>query len=407
MASVNENTTINEQQTKSMVPSGTGESVAQLSAPWYIFRYKTLTRQIREFLQKHPDDMFFPYRKERKVHEATEEKRSHNAGRKPKSDSPATRIEYIEHPCIPGYIFVHADINDAIVMGQEIGLNPWRRKGLINEGDVNAHPLPKGRYYYSVSHKAMVRFMRVVSYHQNGIRIYDPSEIDPEENDIVEFISGELAGQRGYIQTEARKEGGTVIMPLITSEEDALNHSLSSENLDSESLATSALFDSKVNTLFHYGITAKPDLYRIIKFANPVRNRNCIQHANEHAKEILRDYSSGKPICESLAKKLRGYAIRYADAEMDTDIQRANLTLLLYRIYTILEDKDKLAVINQRITDEILPAFDQRINSERGSRKASSSRKKARFIEEKSNIDKAREQRQKRLSAQRQDTNPA
>ena len=348
---------------------------------WYIFRYKVLTKAIKDYFQKHPDEVYFPWRKERKVRDVPTDAVKRKVGRMPKVETSSKKIEYVEKPCIPGYIFVNASIDDAIAMGRDVGLNPWKKRESEGGNDAN---VDKSNRYNFITHTAMLQFMDIVSYFQDGIRTYDPSDIDPEENDLVEFISGTLAGRRGYIKSQERKEGGIVIVP-ISNDEDGEN------NDDSSSLNEESV---RRNSFLHIGIEVTSDQYRIIRFANPVRNNDIIKRTNQKVKELLKDYADGKIINEAQQKRLRGYAIRYAGAEMTTDIQRANLTLLLYRIYTILEDAAKRQEIEQQIRNNIIPAFDKRIENESGKRKEKVITKRAKFIEEKEIIDTALRQRQ-------------
>lgn len=358
--------------------AGDNKIIVSADAPWYIFRYKVLTNHVKTYFQENPDNIFFPWRKERKEYEVEEKAPAkgktigRRQARRDNTVELATRISYIDQPCIPGYIFIHADIQQAIVIGEEIGLTPWKK---TSAGTSFADS------YYTISARTMARFIEVVTYFQGRIQIYDPSDIDPEENDLVEFISGTLVGHRGYIQTHEGKEGGIVIVPLPTGHDDI------------EQPATS-------ETLLHFGIEVSPDLYRIVRFANPTRNREAIKRAQNHVKDILLAYIEGKTIDPTQQKRLRGYALRYAGADMSTPIQRANLTLLLYRIYTILNDDGKKSEVLRTIHDVILPAFDSHIASESGKRKAKVADKKARFQKDLQQIDNAPRQRHQNISAQ-------
>lgn len=362
---------------------------------WYIFRYKTLTKAIRGYFQKHSDVVYFPLRKERRVRELSPESQKRKVGRKPIFDAPAVKIEFIEQPCIPGYIFVNAPIEDAISLGKEVGLNPWKRK-YIQKMENSERKITKECLYYSIPNDTMVKFMDVVSHFQEGIRIYDPSEIDPEENDLVEIISGNLAGRRGYIKTHERKDGGIVIVPLLY-DEDCEGDTLPEEK---------DIDNTQRNAFIHVGIEVEPNQFRIIRFANPVRKNDIIKRTNQKVKELLKDFADGKVINEVQQKRLRGYATRYESAEMTTDIQRANLTLLLYRIYTIIEDTKMLTKLNLQIKDTILPAFDKHIENETGKRKTKVAAKKTRFNEEKEEIDNAFKQRKIRIFAQQSEYEP-
>ena len=389
MTAANEEILTLNQTTTAMVTPDNHAAQPVACDRWYIFRYKVMTKAIREHFQKYSDDIYFPWRKERKVRELPPQP-AMRKGRRLKYTVTPTKIEYVEQPCIPGYIFVHAPIDDAIAMCQTVDINPWKKRYQDLTQNVSTK---KSDLYYSVAHKAMLRFIDAVSHFQEGIRIYDPSEIDPEENDLVEFISGDFAGHQGYIKTQERKEGGIIIIPLLDESPNTQHPTPTSNAATVPDAAASGL-------LLHYGVKATPDQYRIIRFANPVRNNNIIKRTNQKVKELLQHYAEGKITDEEQTKRLRGYATRYEGAEMTTDIQRANLALLLYRIYTILEDADKRAAITQQINNSIIPAFDQHIANETGKRKAKVTAKKARFNKEKEEIDNALRQRHIKISSQ-------
>lgn len=354
MAVVNKDIERNKTNTDAFQTSGNQMPVdAVPMLPWYIFRYRVLTKQLRDYFHDHSDKLYFPCYKIRKEGDT----------------SPADGI-YRERPCLPGYIFIHTPLPEAIELGREVGLNPWKKREYVSG---LAHQ------YYSVSHPAMQRFMHVVSLYEYGVRMYDPSEIDIEPYDEVEFVSGALAGQRGYIQVEKGKSGGVVIIPFTSSQEAE----------DPDTPQTEEAPSPQRMSFLHYGIEAKESEFRIVRFANNTRLNDCLKSANAKVKEIFQLFSSGYKLNDRELKRLNSYLIRYADAQMTTDIQRATHALLLFRIHTMLQNEVMRTKLQQQITQEILPRYDQRIAEAWKKRKDQIKKQKTKFEKEYTQIAEA------------------
>lgn len=299
---------------------------------WYILRYKVLSKSIKNYFLYHTSETFFPFQNVRKKDEAT------------------GMITYLEQPCIPGYIFVKGPLERAKEISNEVSLNLWKRPITDHNGRTIEYPTPDHRYQ-TLSHKSMERFKEAVAHFKNGIKLYDPKDIDLLNDDEVEFITGPLKGQRGHIRIEKGKAGGIVIVPLESSP-------------------------------FHFGIKATPSEYRIVSFANNARHNDFIKQANAKAKSLLEAYSEGKALSDKDHIKLNSYILRFSDTEITTNIQLAQVTLLLYRIYTILEDATMRNKIKQRIATTLLPNYDKRIDEARGNRKIKISKQKDKFLQE-------------------------
>ena len=316
---------------------------------WYIFRYKALSKSTKDYFRKNASEIFFPCRNIRKKDEET------------------GSITYLEQPCVPGYIFVKGPLSRAQEIGNEVNIHPWMKPTVNHNGEAIAYPTSEHRCY-SLSQKTMERFMEAVAHYQNGIKLYDPTDIDLLNDDEVEFIAGPLIGQRGHIRIEKGKAGGIVIVPLASSS-------------------------------LHLGFKAKPSEYRIVSFANNARHNDFIKLANAKAKTLLAAYCEGKPLSDKDRNKLNGYILRFAETETATNIQIAQLTLLLYRIYTILEDTAMCSKLKQRIATTVLPNYDQRIDEARGNRKIKISQQKDKFIQEIKNIETSPKRRAVSLTA--------
>lgn len=299
---------------------------------WYIFRYRVLSKSTKDYFLNHPADTFFPFQNVRKKDEAT------------------GMITYLEQPCIPGYIFVKGPLDRAKEISNEVNLHLWKRPIMDHAGRIIDYPTPDHRYQ-TLSHKSMERFKEAVAHFKNGIKLYDPKDIDLLNDDEVEFITGPMKGQRGHIRIEKGKAGGIIIVPLESSP-------------------------------FHFGIKATPSEYRIVSFANNARHNDFIKQANAKAKSLLEAYCDGEALSDRDHNKLNSYILRFSDTEITTNIQLAQLTLLLYRIYTILEDATMCNKIKQRIATTLLPNYDKRIDEARGNRKIKISKQKDKFLQE-------------------------
>lgn len=316
---------------------------------WYILRYKTLSKSTKDYFLNHPSEIFFPLQNVRKKDEKT------------------GMITYLKQPCVPSYVFVKGPLDRAKEISIEVNLNLWKRPIADHNGKTIDYRTPDHRYQ-SLSHKSMERFKEVVAHFKNGIKLYDPKDIDLLNDDEVEFITGPLKGQRGHIRIEKGKAGGIIIVPLESSP-------------------------------FHFGIKATPSEYRIVSFANNARHNDFIKQANAKAKSLLEAYCDGKALSDKDHNKLNSYILRFSDTEITTNIQLAQLTLLLYRIYTILEEATMCSKIKQRIATTLIPSYDQRIDEARGIRKIKISKQKDKFLQEVKQIETSAKRRAEKLNA--------
>lgn len=363
---------------------------------WYILRYKVLNKNTRDFFFQNSEKVFFPYHKVSKVRVVENKSTDHNY-RGSRRSKYTEKIETYDRPVIPGYIFIQGPLSDAQEIAKKVNLGLWMK----NSRQRNSAALSKAeasssgtvtlmspvelrsayeQQYHSISHKAMLRFMEVISYYKNDVKLYDPAEVDLEQNDEVEFVTGPMKGQRGYVRKENGKAGGLVIVPMSTSQ-------TSDKHKASDGVG-------KVRGSLCYGFKVSASEFRIVRFANNARHTDCLKAVNARVKEILVAYGHGKTIDEKVQKKLKGYLMRYEEAEMSTSIQRANHILLLYRIYTILENKFMLLRVRQRINEEIIPAYDKRISTEHGERKGRVVRQKETFLKEVEDIEQVSRLRQ-------------
>lgn len=322
-------------------------------APWYIIRYSVLSKQVSQILRQYPDVVFFPLIKHQKL-----QPQNH-------------QTVFVEKPIIPGYIFVHMQLSHAMNLSKILNLHLWQKRigERLSETDDGTQLISSksvshfANQFHKIPHTAMQRFMQIVSYFQNDIELYDATDIDVEQNDLVEFITGPLQGQRGFIRLERRKSGGLIILPLTSS-------------------AGSANTDSSERPLLHFGIQAKPHEYRIVRFANNTRNSDTIRHANIKVSQLLATYCVGTQLSDKDRKCLKALSLRYADAQMDTLKQRTAHALLMLRIFTLMQDFLRLQKLSIHIETSLLPALTQHIVTSKGVHKERAMKQRDTFIQQ-------------------------
>lgn len=377
-----------EVKSVSLQENTTHKGLAIVQSPrWYILRYKILTTRIKDLLFSTSHEVFFPCRKVIDGQKATGKGYS------------------FDKPIVPGYVFIRATFDEAKSFVQNTGLVLWRKRdadkpALSNSLILSAeerHEIEESMYY-TIGDGVMRTFIHVVEYFRNDIKLYDATDIDVEQDDEVEFISGPMKGKHGFVRTQMRKSGGIVIVPLMT---DSDNGSKSSDTKKAKTVKSNEKADDgkSRSALLHYGIPAKAEEYRIVRFANNTRNGESIKRATIKVKDLLEAYRRGATLEEKDHKRIKGYILRYSDTVMDTAIQRANRSLLLYRIYTILEAPLQLEKVKFEIETKIIHNFDSRIAAARGEHKGRIERQKAAFLSEIEYIDASHEERRKYIIA--------
>ena len=270
---------------------------------WYIFRYRIMNKHTKEYFQNNSDKVFFPYRKVRKVQEDT------------------GKVDYVDQPMVPGYIFVHANLDDAIALGKKVEMNLWRKRLADIDTTVTANTSYERKAldesnYYSIKDNVMRQFIRAVEVSSHDFKILDASHIDLAKDDYVEIIAGNFKGYKGYLKSVNGSNGGLVIVPL-----------------EAESGA-----DIPSNSLLNYGISAKSCEVAILSFAKGSRRAtDQLNHASEVVGRVMKAYAKGETITEQQKTRLRGYIQRFSQVKLERHIQQIRLALMLYRIYTVLE----------------------------------------------------------------------
>lgn len=277
---------------------------------WYVYRYHVMSNKLKEQIKSFPLDTFLPYRYVKVI----------NA--KGKTD-------YQEQPVIPTYLFVRGSLKDVIEKGKELQFAPMRKHMAVGE--------IWNQDYVTVSDKDMHLFQQATELFRHDINFYDASVIDLEKDDRVIFLDGILKGTQGYLKSEQGRDGGVVVVPL-------------NQN-DSES------------NLF-YSVTVKPESLGVIQFARG--NQHFLDKHKSIRKvvdEAMTAYCQGESISPKQRERMLSYVFRFSQLKPNTDIQRANHLMLLYRIYTILELFIQRDEIGQKIQDKVLQSFGDRVEA--------------------------------------------
>lgn len=334
---------------------------------WFVYRYKALTPSVKNHFRMSSLELFFPHRKVHKAQNGT------------------AKAEYRELPIIPGYIFVYAGLDDAINLGKEVDMSPWRRKIPLQvdkskimtvENDLNQYReylyAKRTALYYSVDNDTMRQFIRAVEINAQDFKLLAADCVDLGKDDFVEIITGKYKGYKGYLKSVNGSNGGLVIIPLLK-----------------ESPSPSTVNRSR-RSLLHYGIPASSSEVAILSFAKGShRATDQLSHAAKVVDRLLEAYSSGEEITSQQSIRLLGYVHRFRKVQLESLIQRTNLALLLYRAYTILELTTEMQAVRKTLETEILPECERRMLNAANRDKASSARTYHNCISKKEEADNA------------------
>ncbi len=265
---------------------------------WYIYRCRTLTNHIMDAFRDANVQVYIPCGHVKTVRKG--------------------QTEYLESPSTPGYIFVHAPLDQCIELARQLDIVMWKHRDFQLDAKRMTDPKPltfreRESQYYWVRDVDMRHFMRAVEMHDLDVQVLDASNIDFQKDDRVVFLDGELKGVQGYLKTTQGKGGGVVVVPL---------------NQDGSLRSTGIC----------YTINAQPDELGIIAFAS----------GNRHARDIMRSTQkvidaafasrkAGQPVTAAQRERLLGYVRRFSGVHLDTNIQKVNHFTLLDSIYQLLD----------------------------------------------------------------------
>ena len=265
---------------------------------WYIYRCRTLTSRIRDTFRDANVQVYMPCSHVKTV-----------AG---------GRTDYKETPSVPGYIFVHAPLDQSIELARQLDIVMWKHRDSQLDAKRITNPRPltfqeRESQYYWVRDVDMRHFMRAVEMHDLSVQVLDASNIDYQKDDRVVFLEGDLKGVEGYLKTTQGKGGGVVVVPL---------------NQDGTLRSTGIC----------YTINAQPNELGVTAFAS----------GNRHARDIMRSTQkvvdaafearkAGQSVTSAQRERMLGYVRRFSGVRLDTNIQKVNHLTLLDSIYQLLD----------------------------------------------------------------------
>lgn len=364
---------------------------------WYIFRYKTLPARIKDKFCKCSVDssfeIFFPYRRIKKI------------------DADSGKVEFVERPAVPGYIFVRSTLEVAAELSKSVDLPLWKKpvSGIPADSSTRETSAEKSLVtlqeykklqrkrteerkaaeidrYYTIPDPAMHAFIRAVELNTQDIKLLDASDIDLQKDDEVEITAGDYKGTRGFLKVVNGKSGGVVVVPLNTTS--SKDSSLRQQQ------------DTK-NALLYYGIPVQATEIAILSFAKGSRRAtDQLNRAKTVVDDMLASYIKGDTITSSQRNRLLGYIQRYRDTQFDRPIQRANLGVLLYRIYSILELYMERDTIKQQLVEEIFPDCLRRIEGLRERDRKTAQKTYQSYLDQTAEAEEAYEKRSRALNAE-------
>ena len=240
--------------------------------------------------------------------------------------------------------------------------------------------------YYTIPDPAMHAFIRAVELNTQDIKLLDASDIDLQKDDEVEITAGDYKGTRGFLKVVNGKSGGVVVVPLNTTS--SKDSSLRQQQ------------DTK-NALLYYGIPVQATEIAILSFAKGSRRAtDQLNRAKTVVDDMLASYIKGDTITSSQRNRLLGYIQRYRDTQFDRPIQRANLGVLLYRIYSILELYMERDTIKQQLVEEIFPDCLRRIEGLRERDRKTAQKTYQSYLDQTAEAEEAYEKRSRALNAE-------
>lgn len=278
---------------------------------WYVLRYRVLSALLKEQLAKSPVEIFHKYRLVNVNH--------------------GKKNEVHEVPVLNGYVFVHAELNEVKALAQRLNLPIML--DIFRERCIH------------IPHRAMLPFMQAVKLKTGDLDLCDPKEIDPEKDDVVVFNSGELKGTWGYLKPGRGRNGGRVIVPLSLSDDREWTFS----------------YDHPHKAPLCYSLQARQDELSVLAFAQGNRHaKDCILDAQPVVNAAFEQYRETKEVDEGLRQKLLAFVKRYGQARLNTSIQKAQHTALLFRIHVILGNTEEYEELRERISSTIVPELTRR-----------------------------------------------
>lgn len=307
------------------------EESAEIESPdsgWYVVRYRMLTTRLREKISQAPFEVFHPYKLAR---------------------VPDARGQRKEVPVMSGYIFVHASYLETKEWARELGLyvmlNPFWEYTPNADDSSRQHEDPEAAQYLCIADKAMRPFMTAAELKACDLELFDPKVIDVHKDDLVEFISGELKGIRGYLKSGKGRNGGLVIVPLLPKQKMRSRHHRRHAH----------------KAPLSYSYKAHKDEVAIVAFAPGNRHaKDCVLDAKPLVDSAFDSVCRDGTVDAATRERLLFFVRHYGRARLNTSIQAAHHYLLLYRIYAVLGLRNVGLELRGKIASQIVPDLLQR-----------------------------------------------
>lgn len=333
--------------------------IANEQPRWYVLRYKNLSNAAKERLRNAQAEVFLPLQTVNQY------------------DPQQRRLVPTEVPIINSYVFVRATLPEAWKLGQELGYHLWRRRAGDDARDN----------FITIHDEDMRAFRRAAELLALDFRLYDPAEVDLQQDDEVIFLDGDFQGVRGYLKTQQGRKGGFVVVPLALSEavEDAADSrssvdaaasprtsssseapggarlSRSSSRANQQGAQSASRLASLHPNALCYAIQARPEQLGVVAFAPGNRHlRDQLLSQQRHVDRAEEELRTAGQLSPAARRPLTAYLRRFAHVQLDTTLNQAHHQLMLYRIYALLGLEENRWATEQVLIDHLFPALEGR-----------------------------------------------
>lgn len=169
---------------------------------------------------------------------------------------------------------------------------------LIDRGNENR--------YAVIENSEMVHFMNIARAYNNCLPYFSLEDVDLEEGDLVEVVSGDFPGLIGTYMPKAKSNSGDIVLQVF----------------------------NKVGTI---AFNVKSADVRVLEFSTKTTRANDqIDAFIPHLLKALRELDSNRPLTPPLAAKLSVFCGRMGSARLNNHKLDARLQMLLYAANTII-----------------------------------------------------------------------
>lgn len=337
---------------------------------WFVLRYRILTTQLRNQLANAKLETFHLYKL------VTPKSPS-------QSPRPGGRTERKEVPVLHGYVFVHAPLSQVKEMAMSMNLPIMLNRFYKFEAGTQtmtkkAKTDREAQKYVHITHKAMLPFMKAAELKACDMEFFDPKVIDVQKDDLVEFISGDKKGVRGYLKAGKGRNGGLVIVPLA--DESTAGEGARGPNPNRASISIS--------------FQAHQDELAVIAFAKGNRHaKDCVFDARPAVNEAFELYKTTGEVQAPTREKLISFVRRYGQTLVGTNIQETHHKLVLYRIYVVLGYEQLAREVRASIEERIVPELVRRKEAAEQRGNADAAEKQQELLDDLAATDRALEAR--------------